>query len=270
MRRIISKEADVYIREHFETESYQSLAEKFGVTERQMRGHINNMGWTKRRTVDAHYFDEIDTPEKAYWLGFIYADGYICGSLEHGDARGTELGMELQTQDRYILDLLSRDLGGECSIVHYEKDKRMDNYSFHTSTDAIRVYSKPLCRGLVQNGVVKQKTLSAEHPRPTKYLSDFVRGYLDGDGCIYISPRNYCVVSFTCANKEFLQWVSGVVTTELGIDGSLYTEKDRKHRLMYYRENDARELLDWVYHGCGDHKLLRKYNIYKSFYGLAA
>lgn len=30
-----------------------------------------------RYTADFHYFDNIDTPEKAYWLGFIWADGYI-------------------------------------------------------------------------------------------------------------------------------------------------------------------------------------------------
>lgn len=64
MRRIISKEADIYIKEHFATETYKALAEKFGATERQMRGHINNMGWKKNRDINAHYFDQIDTPEK--------------------------------------------------------------------------------------------------------------------------------------------------------------------------------------------------------------
>lgn len=29
----------------------------------------------RRHTLDATYFDQIDTPEKAYWLGFVWADG---------------------------------------------------------------------------------------------------------------------------------------------------------------------------------------------------
>ena len=31
----------------------------------------------KYLTYNKNYFDVIDTPTKAYWLGFLYADGYV-------------------------------------------------------------------------------------------------------------------------------------------------------------------------------------------------
>lgn len=178
--------------------------------------------------------------------------------------------MELNAADRYILELLNRDLGGQCAIAHYEKEKVIGTYSFHTSSDAIRVYSKVLCQGLMKNGICPQKTVAAEYPTPTAYVRDFVRGYLDGDGCIYISPKNHCIVSFTCANGEFLRELDRVICKEIGFNGSIYTENDRKYRLMYYRAQDVKSLLDWIYLGCGCYKLLRKYEKYQSFYGLAA
>ena len=44
MKRLFSKEDDMYILDHYQTTPYATLAEHFGLTERQVRGHINNMG----------------------------------------------------------------------------------------------------------------------------------------------------------------------------------------------------------------------------------
>lgn len=50
LKRIL-KENDIHIRSHQESKKIYEYNE--------------------------NYFDTIDTPDKAYWLGFIYADGYI-------------------------------------------------------------------------------------------------------------------------------------------------------------------------------------------------
>lgn len=38
---------------------------------------IRRRGGRKYR-VNVNFFENIDTEEKAYWLGFLYADGYNC------------------------------------------------------------------------------------------------------------------------------------------------------------------------------------------------
>jgi hypothetical protein len=53
----------------------------------------------RKYTLDEHYFEAIDTEEKAYWLGFIATDGWITK---------TGLGIGLNVKDRSHLELFSR------------------------------------------------------------------------------------------------------------------------------------------------------------------
>ena len=73
-----SQEDVEYIKQNYLNMTYSELGEILGFTERQIRGKINNMHLPKNRKINKHYFDEIDTPLKAYYLGFIFADGWIC------------------------------------------------------------------------------------------------------------------------------------------------------------------------------------------------
>ena len=268
MKRIISKEADEFIKDNYEHMSYKDLADMFGVTERQMRGHINNIGLKKiGKTTNVDYFKSIDTADKAYWLGFIFADGYIAYNTRR---RSYELSMELNTEDKYVLDILRNDINAAGGVKHKENHKIFNGYEYDTSSDVLRIHSKKICDDLVSLGVVPNKTNEASYPKIEKYRSSFVRGFLDGDGCIYISSKNVCYVSFTNSNESFLKYLNDVVHEELGISGSIYKEKEKKYRLIFYRSSDVKMLLDWIYSDCGDHFLRRKRDKYKSFYGLAA
>lgn len=248
--------------------SYKELADKFCVTERQMRGHINNLGLKKiGLTTNVDYFENIDTADKSYWLGFIFADGYI---VYNRSGRSYELSMELNSKDKYALEVLRSDLNASYQIKHKECHKTFNGYEYDTSSDVLRVHSKKICDDLISLGVVPNKTNSNSYPRVEKYRSDFVRGFLDGDGCIYFGSKNICYVSFTNSNESFLKYLNDVVYEELGITGSIYKEKEKKYRLMYYRASDVKTLLDWIYLDCEDHFLKRKMEKYKSFYGLAS
>lgn len=119
------------------------------------------------------YFRNINTEEKAYWLGFLYADGCI-------------------TDKRIIVDLHIKD------IEHIKKFQKYVDSShklwIHGDNDQyvrLVVGCKEMCIDLCQNGCVPRKSLILSFPDktivPTDLMSHFIRGYFDGDGCLSFS-----------------------------------------------------------------------------------
>ena len=144
---------------------------------------------------DEKFFQSIDSESKAYWLGFIYADGYITGS---------SLGITLSEKDKNHLEKFSRSIGSTYPIHTYV-------YSGYKDVLASRVIIKSnmLVDSLITHGCYYNKSLILRWPTtiPHDLMSHFVRGYMDGDGSIYISKIKYGS-SFKLrfeGTKEFLE-----------------------------------------------------------------
>lgn len=242
MRKIFSDEDIKFLRDNYDKMQYKDIAQILGKTERQVRGKINGMGLSKLREFDKSFFNCIDSPEKAYWLGLIFADGWV---VFNETQRTYELGIELQEQDSYILYALVSALGGNHKVSHDCHHRVFNGYEYDTNTSRLRVYSKEIVCGLISNGVVANKTYSTEYPKLLAYKRDFVRGFLDGDGCITNSNRGNLIVTFTNANKGFLSYLRDMIFSECGVLGTIYTENDCKHTLRYFRVSDAKSF----YHG---------------------
>lgn len=261
-KTIFTEEQNQFMRDNYQSMSYSEIGKRLGFTERQIRGRINNMGLSKNRKFKKDYFKEIDDERKAYWLGFIYADGYIIYNLKTATY---ELGIELKSVDDYLLKELAVDLGSAHDVEYKHNHKRFNGYEYDTDSCVLRVYSKEICDDLISNGIVPNKTNEKQFPTNFTFTSDFVRGFLDGDGCIYVDKRNHIWVSFTNSNNDFLQYINSLIENILAIKGSIYKENDKKYKLMYFKQSDVRKLLDWIYDG-SQLQLSRKYNIYQSYY----
>ena len=276
MKSIFSKQEQQYIFDNYKQKTYRQIADDLGFTEVQVRGWVNNHLPKKNRQFDDHYFDEINLPDKAYWLGFIYADGWI-SSHEVSDGNGGkrltyEFGVELDSNDEYILNELNNALGGVHTITRRHRIKNIAPYSRDSEsfTSSLRIYSKNICAGLNRNGVEYHKTLKDTYPVVADHLFlDFLRGYIDGDGCLYIM-RDYLIVNITSSNKIGLEYIQNILRDQYDVDTRVYSETERKHRLVCYRSEDVKRLLDMIYYSEDTPKLERKYAIYRTFYGLAA
>lgn len=256
---------------------YREIADAIGYTELQVRGWINNHLPRKNRTFNDRYFNDISTPNQAYWLGFIYADGWISShkrSNGQGDASLCyEFGIELQRQDEYILHEFNQQIGGVHTVYQRTKSPRVcdGNTIGVTESSVIRIYSNPFVQGLLKNGIDFNKTNSERFPVVSDSLfPDFLRGYIDGDGCIYEMKPGKLAVHITNANQGALIHIQRRLSDLYDIHTSLYSETERKHRLCCFRVNDVRKLLDVIYYDPQSIKLTRKYNKYLNFYGLAA
>lgn len=120
--------------------------------------------------VNTTFFDEINTSIKAYWLGFLLADGSVFYKPKNG-TYGFCIG--LQHRDIEHVQKLEFDLYGTRQPSIEKNGVRLSWYSKH------------LAQSLIKLGVTPNKSGREIVPEvPQEYMPDFWRGYYDGDGCI--------------------------------------------------------------------------------------
>src|SRR3989344_1091934 len=125
------------------------------------------------KTLNQNFF-KTWTPEMAYVLGFFAADGCMFTHSSGGKY------IELTSCDRSILEKIRRLLNSDHKI---SSRKRSKDWS---ESYRIQIGSKEIWNDLLRLGMVSAKSLVLKFPEvPRTYLKDFVRGYFDGDGCVY-------------------------------------------------------------------------------------
>jgi len=262
VKSIFNSEQIDFIKNNYSNVTYQQMSdmELFnGLDSKQIRSKARALGLSKTRKFNSDYFNLIDTENKAYWLGFIYADGYI---VYNKNNRNYETGIEIHTNDKYMLDKLNQELGNQHKITSRKRNIEFNGYEYISSCSRLRIYSKDICDALIEHGVDINKTNSSIYPKVQHNLfMHFLRGFLDGDGCIYAPEDKLKAIHFTNANKEFLEYIQQQLLS-INIDSNIHKEKDKKYRL-YISMKQAKEFLDKIYEDCSI-KLERKYQIYNS------
>lgn len=266
-KSIYTKEMLDYMIANYKTMEYSKIAEHVGLTDKQVRTKMSQLGYRKNRTFNNRYFQCIDTPLKAYFLGFIFADGWICANKE---TRNYEFGMQLQAGDKYILEKLNEELGGIHKIFHSDACKTIicGKEANRGEMDLLRVYSKPLVLDLIANGIATNKTQKDIVPHISDELFfDFLRGYIDGDGCYWntIQRPNCIYLHITCASKKVLEYLQDRLIS-FGIKTQLYTENDKKHRLMCTNYDDMKVLINKMYPNKDVFCLKRKLKLIEKYF----
>lgn len=152
-------------------------------------------------------FKQIDTKEKAYWLGFIAADG--CIYKRNNNKSGSFLVISLSRKDKNHLIKFKEFMGSNVPILDFIQDK---GYSNHTEMSKIIINSTDLVNDLCLLGITNKKSLTLKPPKinPQYYLP-FIKGYFDGDGSLYkIKSTNNWGLNFE-GTKEMLEWIADVL-----------------------------------------------------------
>ena len=80
---------------------------------------INMRKYTGKCTVDTSYFEKIDSEEKSYFLGYLFADGCIYGR----DKNAWNTSLCIAEKDRYIIENFSKACKSTYSIRIVKKEK---------------------------------------------------------------------------------------------------------------------------------------------------
>jgi len=131
---------------------------------------------TRKYVLDENYFEQIDTEEKAYILGFLYADG--CNSVSVSG--GCTVSLQLAKQDEEILIKISKIIYyNNVYLREYKRDVTRQNMVI------LSLNSKKISNDLIKWGCVPNKTFVLKFPSLSDNLkSHFIRGYFDGDGSL--------------------------------------------------------------------------------------
>jgi len=182
--------------------SLQAAAKTANVSYSSLQLRIKNLNLTRSNKtnsrkyfVDHNFFENINSEIKAYWLGFMYADGYISN-------RGSQklIGVAIGTKDKNHLTKFVKHLKSNYQIKEYTANS---GYSKNIIYNRLLMTSETMFNDLLKQGLTEHKSLTLKFPSITKKLErHFIRGYFDGDGSFAKAVNGYNIK--ICGTKEFL------------------------------------------------------------------
>lgn len=133
------------------------------------------------RSIITHHdiFKVVDTPEKAYWLGWLLTDGSVVENHTR-EGRSLVIAFSLQVQDKYIVENFAKFVGAD--ITKVKVDNRVNQQAY------FRFSSQTMAEDLAKYNVIPHKTGKQSLPKLADALMPYLlRGIFEGNGSVYIS-----------------------------------------------------------------------------------
>lgn len=234
----------------------REISEKFNLNRNSVNRVIKLAGIARgpresqlRYKFNENIFDSIDTEEKAYWLGFLYADGYV--SVENNKHH---LVLALATKDKSHIEKFNNFLQSNYPIHDYVISS---GEFIGKEYSKVTVNSPHLINTLISYGCTPRKSLTLKFPDKTIFKNEdlirhFIRGYFDGDGSVFISNEKHWrngtitkVIHYRfLGTKDFLEQVDSLIC----LKGSITNPKRSKaFELAYKRKKKVLPFFKYLY-----------------------
>ena len=212
----------------------------------KIKSRGNKQGYPR----DEFYFNKIDTEEKAYWLGFLYADGCV---------HSNNYEISVNITDKEHIEKFKAAIKAFNHNITEIQDKRFQNaktlYQFS-------IRDKQLHQDLIKWGCIPQKSLLINKiPNiPRDYVSHFLRGYFDGDGSLhYLRGTNNYRISFV-GTKDFLNDIQKELQTNVSLQSNI---AGKAYVLQIAGRRQIERILNYLYNNSKENnRLNRKYQKY--------
>ena len=188
-----------------------------------------------------NYFEYIDTKEKAYWLGWLFAEAWLS---RHGNY--IRFGVELHKDDeRDLLDKFAKVIG--FNLEYKETEIRREGEL--TDYVRIRFVNDEFANNLIKHGFIvgNQKSKSIELPKLASrelYLA-FILGYYDGDGKVGSTVITSGSINFIQQVKSYFKITYKIWQTNSeweGIGYNIYLGMDlMREMLANYKDSLVRK-----------------------------
>lgn len=208
----IKRMKQLYEQEHY---SLKKVGEEFNVSRSVItrvfkENNIEINHDNHRYQANYNYFEKIDSKEKAYWLGFLAADGCVYVRPENAT-----ISINLNSRDRKHLEKFNNSLNGNYPIKDIITSAGFSN---NTPMSSIAVNSKKMAQDLIEKGVVPKKSLILKPPLINKkYYMDYIAGYFDGDGSLGETAQKEWFLNIQ-GTKEICEWLKECLDWDSPLD----------------------------------------------------
>ena len=241
-----------YIIDNYDLKTAKTLSEQIGCSKSYIAKIWREAGLKGKNNYvyycNYHYFDHIDSENKAYIIGLLASDGTLYKREKH-------LGMwqiSLQKSDIQILKDIKQEIEAEhpINIIPSRKENIQDSCVLSINSD--QMYNNLIKIGLMDNKTWQLNLETVMNNIPKIYWKDFVRGYMDGDGTITsrdIISRSH--VSIAIPENSGKQLIN--ILRSIGIQSNFELDKRREKYSnnfgKIYCKNTSEKycLLKWIY-----------------------
>lgn len=196
-----------------------------------------------KKKINSNYFSIIDSEEKAYWLGFLTADGYVkgTGSIEVGLA---EIDVE-------HLNKLKNSLCSEHKLSRKETKLTVNDKVYVSYKLSFK--DKVMTNDLIKYGLTPNKSYDAYIPIEiinSKYIKHYIRGLFDGDGSLYsykqANGKERYEISIVSGSEKMINDITEIIKNHLKIDMK-YRLSRNLHEVRLYDQFQIKTFLNWIY-----------------------
>lgn len=241
-----------------EGNNYREISKILNINYGTVSAYFNRKGYIshppkRKYSLNEYYFQSIDSIDKAYFLGFLYADGNVSKTKD-----GYRVKMGLQERDSYILEKFARYCNYDGPIL-FRKQKTVN----HQHQKLIQIYSKIFYENACKHGLHDNKTFTLKFPTlDKKYYSHFLRGYLDGDGSVFMKQYkdHMATTIHFLGTYDVCNGIKKLLKEELNLRSD--TKIVKKKLIFKYTITDRQDLLkvfDYLYSNMNDCYLSRKF-----------
>lgn len=265
-KEILKEASNYYINNEI---SIINCAKKFKIGKNTLNLYLKDNGlikdtrsYQKNISYNKNFFNIIDNEEKAYWLGFIMADG--C-TRTNKKGKPSQVSIEINKKDIEVLYAFKNSLNSNHKII---ERKRITVSGKESEYCSIIISSEHLTSRLVEYGVIPNKTYHGFineniFKDNEELIFHYLRGYSDGDGTINKRKYNY-VFKLVIKSKSILNTIKKWIKKYCNIDVKIKLEGDKlgsAYRLSIQNKKEYFIFLDKLYKNANIY-LDRKYQIY--------
>ena len=269
---VLSDKDKKEIIQQYKYKTSNELAEYYGVSRGQITKiwYDNNLiGKDKHKyPFNYNYFEKIDTPDKAYFLGLLAADGNVL-KRENGNSQAI-IRLSLEKTDKNILEIFKNYVDSQKPLRIAEKST--NNYMSYIYT--LELVSNKMAQDLQKYNIVPCKTYEYSIVElDEKLMSHFFRGYFDGDGSINCTHNNFhtpssyniSISGFTHNLSKMKSYllekanINSVIVIDTRKDDSVFGS------LVFNNINEKFKFINYIYKDRRDIYLPRKRYLAESF-----